>query len=292
MCVTVIGVNLLGDGLREILDPRMRSGQGIVSSGLRTPPAVLDIGSLSVSYATRHGRLRALRDVGFSIADRRDAGAGRRVGLRQEHGLAGDHRLAGSGGNDPWRRHAVQRPGSAAARRPRERQALRGDRVSIVFQDPFTSLNPGLPIGLQVAEPLIFHRGHVAGGGARQGGRRAGRSGSAASARARSRLSASVERRHAAARAHRHRADLRSGARHPRRADHRARRDGGGADPRSARRAAPPARLVDAVHHAQPRTRQPHLRYRVRAVRGQRHRIRPDRTGAARARASLHARVC
>jgi peptide/nickel transport system permease protein len=28
MCVTVIGVNLLGDGLREILDPRMRSGKG------------------------------------------------------------------------------------------------------------------------------------------------------------------------------------------------------------------------------------------------------------------------
>jgi peptide/nickel transport system permease protein len=28
MCVTVIGVNLLGDGLREVLDPRMRRGRG------------------------------------------------------------------------------------------------------------------------------------------------------------------------------------------------------------------------------------------------------------------------
>ena len=28
MCVTVIAVNLLGDGLREVLDPRMRSGKG------------------------------------------------------------------------------------------------------------------------------------------------------------------------------------------------------------------------------------------------------------------------
>ena len=28
MCVTVIGVNLLGDGLREVLDPRMRGGKG------------------------------------------------------------------------------------------------------------------------------------------------------------------------------------------------------------------------------------------------------------------------
>ena len=28
MCVTVIGINLLGDGLREALDPRMRSQRG------------------------------------------------------------------------------------------------------------------------------------------------------------------------------------------------------------------------------------------------------------------------
>jgi peptide/nickel transport system ATP-binding protein len=42
---------------------------------------------------------------------------------------------------------------------PAHRQAMRGDRVSIVFQDPFTSLNPGLTIGVQVAEPLVFHRG-------------------------------------------------------------------------------------------------------------------------------------
>jgi peptide/nickel transport system permease protein len=28
MCLTVIGINLLGDGLREALDPRMRSQRG------------------------------------------------------------------------------------------------------------------------------------------------------------------------------------------------------------------------------------------------------------------------
>ena len=53
------------------------------------------------------------------------------------------------------RRHRVsgQRPGAPM---PEERRALRGRDISIVFQDPFTSLNPGLPIGLQVAEPLII----------------------------------------------------------------------------------------------------------------------------------------
>ncbi|MFO0838730.1 MAG: ABC transporter ATP-binding protein [Phycisphaerae bacterium] len=35
---------------------------------------------------------------------------------------------------------------------------IRGDRVSMIFQEPMTSLNPVLPIGWQVAEPLRLHR--------------------------------------------------------------------------------------------------------------------------------------
>jgi peptide/nickel transport system ATP-binding protein len=35
---------------------------------------------------------------------------------------------------------------------------LRGDRLGMVFQEPMTPLNPVLPIGLQVAEPLLFHK--------------------------------------------------------------------------------------------------------------------------------------
>ena len=44
-------------------------------------------------------------------------------------------------------------PRPCAASSAEERRALRGRDISIVFQDPFTSLNPGLTIGLQVAEP-------------------------------------------------------------------------------------------------------------------------------------------
>ncbi|MCX5914457.1 MAG: ATP-binding cassette domain-containing protein, partial [Deltaproteobacteria bacterium] len=39
------------------------------------------------------------------------------------------------------------------------RRGLRGDRITIVFQDPFSSLNPSLPVGEQVGEPLIVHKG-------------------------------------------------------------------------------------------------------------------------------------
>jgi peptide/nickel transport system ATP-binding protein len=38
-------------------------------------------------------------------------------------------------------------------------QAVRGDRIGMVFQEPMTSLNPVLPVGFQIAESLVEHRG-------------------------------------------------------------------------------------------------------------------------------------
>ena len=41
----------------------------------------------------------------------------------------------------------------------KELRAIRGKRISMIFQDPMTSLNPYLTIGEQVAEPLVIHEG-------------------------------------------------------------------------------------------------------------------------------------
>jgi peptide/nickel transport system ATP-binding protein len=38
-------------------------------------------------------------------------------------------------------------------------EGIRGDRIGMIFQEPMTSLNPVLPIGFQIAEPLIYHKG-------------------------------------------------------------------------------------------------------------------------------------
>ena len=40
----------------------------------------------------------------------------------------------------------------------KEMQQLRGNKVSMIFQDPMSSLNPTLKIGWQIAESLIFHK--------------------------------------------------------------------------------------------------------------------------------------
>lgn len=40
-----------------------------------------------------------------------------------------------------------------------EMQKVRGNRISMVFQEPMTSLNPVYTIGDQISEPLFLHRG-------------------------------------------------------------------------------------------------------------------------------------
>ncbi|MGC1575163.1 MAG: ABC transporter ATP-binding protein, partial [Beijerinckiaceae bacterium] len=40
-----------------------------------------------------------------------------------------------------------------------EMRKVRGDKISMIFQEPMTSLNPVLTIGFQIAEALMYHRG-------------------------------------------------------------------------------------------------------------------------------------
>ena len=43
----------------------------------------------------------------------------------------------------------------------KEMQAIRGNRISMVFQDPMTSLNPVLSVGDQIAEAIELHNPHM-----------------------------------------------------------------------------------------------------------------------------------
>jgi hypothetical protein len=57
---------------------------------------------------------------------------------------------------------------------PAVARSIRGKRVSMIFQDPMTSLNPYLRISEQVIEPLLIHERHLEEGGPRPGARDAG----------------------------------------------------------------------------------------------------------------------
>ncbi|MDX6751183.1 ABC transporter ATP-binding protein [Geminicoccaceae bacterium 1502E] len=122
-----------------------------------TGSPALEVRDLSINYGSGPAPIRALRSVDLLIRP------GQAVGVVGESGsgkstlamavmglLPGAASLGGGtvriGGTDLY------------AMPPDERRELRGSKISMVFQDPFTSLNPAIPIGRQVAEPLVFHK--------------------------------------------------------------------------------------------------------------------------------------
>jgi peptide/nickel transport system ATP-binding protein len=118
---------------------------------------ILDIAGYSLDYATPAGFTRALDEVTLSIAK------GEVLGLVGESG-SGKTSLA-------WAimRYLPESAREAGAIRltgqdlltvsAGEIEAMRGRRIGMVFQDPSTSLNPTLPLGEQLAEVLVRHRG-------------------------------------------------------------------------------------------------------------------------------------
>ena len=123
----------------------------------RTEP-VLEVRNLSVSYHTRHGRARVLRNLDAQVHE------GEVLGLVGESG-SGKSTLAFAimrhlAGNAEIEADAVLLDGEDLLTRSRaELAALRGNRLTMVYQDPNTSLNPTLRIGEQITELLRHHLG-------------------------------------------------------------------------------------------------------------------------------------
>ena len=119
---------------------------------------LLSVESLGVRYATPAGSIAALRDVSFSVEAGQavalvgESGSGKSTVALAILGLLGPEATLAGGRVLLDGRNLLDLP-------PAEMRGVRGNRVSIVFQDPFASLNPGLAIGIQVAEPLMQHRG-------------------------------------------------------------------------------------------------------------------------------------
>lgn len=117
----------------------------------------LEIKNLKTFFHTRSGTVRAVDDISFSIEK------GEIVGVVGESGSGKSvtcHTMLGLLPRPPARVEggSVNFQGEDLVTLPKSTlRALRGKRISMVFQDPMSCLNPFITIVEQVAEPLIIH---------------------------------------------------------------------------------------------------------------------------------------
>jgi oligopeptide/dipeptide ABC transporter ATP-binding protein len=119
---------------------------------------LLDVRDLRTHFATHHGEFHAVDGVSFSVDAGRtlgivgESGCGKSVTALSIMGLVPvpPGRIAGG---------EVLFEGEDLLKLPLERmQALRGDRIAMIFQEPMTSLNPVFTIGEQITEGILRHR--------------------------------------------------------------------------------------------------------------------------------------
>jgi len=121
------------------------------------PMALLSVENLRTAFHTRNGVVRAVQDVSFQLE------RGETLGIVGESGSGKSVTCYSIMGLVP------QPPGRIEAGRAlydgvdllacsqRQLNNIRGRRISMIFQDAMTSLNPFLRIGEQLIEPLLIH---------------------------------------------------------------------------------------------------------------------------------------
>ena len=118
---------------------------------------ILEVNNLRTSFFTKKGEVQAVRNVSF------------KVGRKEIVGLVGE---SGSGKSITSKSimGLISHPGKIvdgeilfegkdlAKLDEKEMRKIRGNEISMVFQDPMTALNPLIKVGKQISEILIRHQ--------------------------------------------------------------------------------------------------------------------------------------
>jgi peptide/nickel transport system permease protein len=164
----VMSINLIGDGVRDALDPRLRSG------ALTRPMAATRVERANVPPPTGEGLLRiddlqtrfhvgprvyrAVNGVSLDLSPGEcvgligESGSGKSVTALSVMGLVASPPGVITGG-------AARLEGEDMIGAPYARlRALRGRRVAYIFQDPLSTLHPLYSVGDQLAEAILSHQ--------------------------------------------------------------------------------------------------------------------------------------
>ena len=123
----------------------------------RNDDAIIDARNIAVTFKVEHGTVEAVKDISFqlyrgeTIAIVGESGSGKSVTARTIMGLLTKRASVSKSATVRFNGDDILKFSS------RQRRALRGNRISMIFQEPMSSLNPIYTIGSQIVEAIRVH---------------------------------------------------------------------------------------------------------------------------------------
>ena len=123
---------------------------------------LLEVKDLKTEFKLTRGVVHAVNGVSFSLAEGEVLGIVGELGSGKSVTALSILRLIDAPGRIVSGQilfHDDKEPVDIRDLSPTELEHVRGNKISMIFQDPMTSLNPVLTVGYQLIEPLKQHRG-------------------------------------------------------------------------------------------------------------------------------------
>ena len=121
---------------------------------------LLEIKNLSVDFHLRRGVLTAVRDLSLSISEGETFGIVGETGCGKSVTALSILRLVPTPPARIAQGELIFEGEDLLRKTARDMEKIRGRKISMIFQEPMTSLNPSLTVGAQIGECYQVHMGH------------------------------------------------------------------------------------------------------------------------------------
>ncbi len=124
------------------------------------PPPLLDVKNLTVLFHLKRGTLPAVQNVSFSLQESETLGIVGETGCGKSVTSLSILRLIPAPPGEIAGGEILFENQNLLQKSAREMERIRGRKISMIFQEPMTSLNPALTVGEQIGECYQIHMGH------------------------------------------------------------------------------------------------------------------------------------